>query len=778
MHRLRTFGGFGIEREGAAPDPVRVYRKAHALLAVLAVQGSVGRERLTALLWPESDGERAKGSLKQAVHLLRRQLGAPDLLLGTAELRLNPERIESDVGLFTRALAAGDVAAAVGHYGGPFLDGVHLEGAAEFERWVEARRAELARECRDALERLAHAAGAEGEHAAAVRWWRRLQTADPLSSRAAVGLMRALEAAGDRSAALEHARVHEALLSEEWGIAPDPAVAALAERLLSPGPPRQDGGLRPRGAGGAVEAPVPAALEGEEAGRGPYAGLRRPATLALVALVAVAGAAYALAGIRGEGVPGPAEDHGTPPTLPAAAAGSIAVLPFLDLSPAGDQEYFGHGMAEELIAALSRVEGLRVTARTSSFRFQGSGADVREVGRRLGVAHLLEGSVRRAGDRLRITAKLVDTETGYQLWSESYERRMSDVFAIQEEISRAIVRALELRLAGGGDDALVAPPTGDLAAYDPYLRGLYFLDRLQVPQAVEHLGEATRRDPRFARAYAALAEAYAVPAAYSELSPPDARERGVAAARAAIRLDPALADAHAALGWLEMIGFRWEEAERALRHAVALDPRAPRARFYYGLLLHRQERWDEAIAQLRRARELDPLSLTANAVFASFLGDLGRTEEAVAHLQGTLELEPSFPIAHAVLGHLYLGTGRGDEAIHHYERVAASVPSSFYAGFLGHAYGRTGRTDDARRVLAELEARAGRGEHVSPGAVGWVLLGLGERDEGFRWLERAARQRDVFLTIYAVLTNRYLSEPYRDDPHFQRLRRSAGLPTR
>jgi predicted Zn-dependent protease len=179
---------------------------------------------------------------------------------------------------------------------------------------------------------------------------------------------------------------------------------------------------------------------------------------------------------------------------------------------------------------------------------------------------------------------------------------------------------------------------------------------------------------------------------------------------------------------------------------------------------------------MARARELDPLSLPINALYGSFLGDLGRVDEAIAHLKATLELDSAFPITQAALGHIYMGTERHDHALRHYQRVAELVPVSMYAGFLGHGYARAGRRDDARRVLEQLQAQIARGEYVSPGAVGWIYLGLGEPDEGFRWLERAAEERDVFLTVYAVLTNRYLSAPYRNDPRFQQLRRKIGLP--
>lgn len=777
MYWLRTFGGFAIERDGAPLDEIGAHRKGLGLLAVLAVEGSMGRDRLMALLWSESDTERAKGSLKQAVYMLRRQLDIPNLLLGTTELRLNPEHIQSDVHLFSRAMEEGDLATAVRHYTGPFLDGVYLERTPEFERWVEAQRLDLAQQYARALEGLARAAEAQGDHAAAAGWWRRLQGADPLNSRVAVSLMTALDTSGDRAAALQHAQIHETLLREELGIAPDPAVATLAERLRSPSAPPQQkaptvpdldstarvGEFESRGGGMPVQRSAPAS------GVLQHSWTRRPLLLMLVALLGLGVVIAVLLGTRNR-----IFFYSAQAPVPVPESRSIAVLPFLDMSPQGDQEYFSDGMAEELISHLSKVEGLQVAARTSAFQFKGRNPDIREVGAKLGVATVLEGSVRRSGDRLRITAQLVDAQSGYHLWTQSYERQMSDVFAIQDEISRAIVEALQVRLAAGAAAPLVAPPTQDIEAYEQYLKGLLFFNRHQIPRAIEHLGEATRRDPQFARAYAALAEAYTV--RYSDRPPPENHARGVAAARAALRLDPSLADAHAALGLLEMIDFRWAEAEHSLRRATELDPRAPRARFYYAIYLHRQGRWDDAFAQMARARELDPLSLPINALYGSFLGDLGRVDEAIAHLKATLELDSAFPITQAALGHIYMGTERHDHALRHYQRVAELVPVSMYAGFLGHGYARAGRRDDARRVLEQLQAQIARGEYVSPGAVGWIYLGLGEPDEGFRWLERAAEERDVFLTVYAVLTNRYLSAPYRNDPRFQQLRRKIGLP--
>ncbi len=794
MYRLQTFGGLAIERNGTLLDQVGAHRKALSLLAVLAARGTIGREQLVAMLWPDSDAARAKGSLNQAIHLLRRQLDTPDLLLGTVELRLNPERIESDVGLFSRALAEGNPAAAVRHYRGSFLDGVHVFGTPDFEGWVEAQRADLEQRYMGALGQLARTAEAQAEYAEAAEWWRRLQSTDPPNSRVAVSLMLALESAGDRAAALQHAWRHEALLRDEWGMAPDPAFLAVAGRLQSSDPgraPTRGSSVLP-GRNDRVPAPgtkkhdsdadTSVGMPEDTAETTKRPGMRRPALLAFAVIIGIGGGVAALIGVGGRGISerSTERDGRAPftaaPMIPTPARGSIAVLPFIDLSPEGDQEYFSDGMTEELITTLSMVDGLKVAGRTSAFQFKGSNPDIREVRERLRVSHVLEGSVRKAGDQLRITAQLINTDDGYHIWAETYERNLSDVFAVQEEISRAIVEALQVKFGSGADAPLFAVPTGDTDAYELYLKGLHFLNRLQIQQAIEHLAAAIEMDAQFARAYAALAVAYAVPAAYSDLSPVDSRGRGIAAAEAALRIDPLLADAHSAMGWLEMIGFHWDEAERALRRAIEIDPRSPRARFYYALFLHRRGQLDDAFAQIRHARELDPLSLPINSIYGLILGDLGFADQAVAHLEATLELDPSFPIAHTLLGHIHMGTGRTEEAIRHYERVAEIVSNSFYTGFLGHAYARAGRTSDARLLLSDLMARSERGEYVSPGAIGWILLGLGELDDGFRWLERAAVERDVFLAIYGVLTNKYLAETFQDDPRFDRIRTSIGLP--
>lgn len=368
MLRLRTLGGAVLESGGAALAGAAGQRKSLALLALLAPDRGVSRDKVLAYLWPEAEPDRAGHRLTQLLYALRRDLKAEELFLGSNELRLNADLIGSDVQEFSSARRAGELERAVSLYGGPFLDGFFLSGAPEFERWVENERAGLAGDYAEALETLAADAAAQGDPRRAAQWWRRLAEQDPLSSRVTVHLMSALAAAGSRAAALDQAREYEALVRDELGAAPNPAVLALAAQL------RQ----RPReSAVGSQAAPRPAVF--------------------------------------------------------------VAVLPFANLSAVPTNEFFAEGLADELAAALARIDGVRVAARTSAQAFRGGDLDAKEIGRRLGVHALLEGSVRQAAGRVRVTAQLVDASDGCHLWSERYEREVADVFAVQDELTGAIV---------------------------------------------------------------------------------------------------------------------------------------------------------------------------------------------------------------------------------------------------------------------------------------------------------------------------------------------------
>ena len=800
MFRLRAFGGLGLQRDGVALDGAGAQRKALALLAVVAVaRGSgVGRDKLVALFWPESDAEHGRGALKQTLHVLRRQLGTTEALLGSAEVRLNPAVIESDVGLFLDALDGGHAERAVGYYAGPFLDGVHVDGSPELERWIDGERSALAQRHIEALEQLARAADARGARDEAVGWWRRLQAADLLSGRAAVGLMLALDAAGDRAGALQHARVHETILREEVGSPPDPAVTALAARLREVGPlaergsparggaavgaaslstaaparrepppytPHSDGAAPPLpGApASATTAPVPAGSAGGALGwRGSRARYRWLAAAALAVIVAT-GAWVARTRLAGGGVDRPVS--------------SVAVLPFVNIGPDRRDDYLCDGVADELITALGRIAGLRVAARTSAFAFRGSSRDVREIGEQLGVGHVLEGSVRRVGDRLRVTARLIDAGNGYRIWSAEYDGSLADAFAVQDDISRAIVEALRVRLpapAGGPRTARAAPSS---EAYRLYLRGRHAWRQRrpeQLLQAIDLFTAAADADSTFANAYAGLADVYVVLPDYGDFAPDVMYQNAEAAVRRALALDSTVAGPYATLGLVRHRQYRWDEAERAYRRALTINPSYAPAHQWYGKALVIQGRVEEGLAEFDRARSLDPLSPVIRYNVGQTLLWNGRHAAAADQFREALSLDSTFAPARGQLAFTYTAQRRYGDAVAQFRRVIAmqpGEPSAADLAQLGYGYAVSGQRDSALAILAGLRTRAERA-YVSPALVALVHVGLGDRDSAMQYLERAFWRRDPDLQGFIASP---MLDPLRTDPRFVRLREQMRL---
>jgi TolB-like protein/Tfp pilus assembly protein PilF len=490
-------------------------------------------------------------------------------------------------------------------------------------------------------------------------------------------------------------------------------------------------------------------------------GRRRAAALAVAAGLTMAVLGGYLA-IRGDEGPAP--------------RASAAVLPFVDLSAERDQEYFSDGLTEELITSLSQIEGLRVAARTSSFQFKDRNADVREVGRSLDVGAVVEGSVRRSGSRLRVAAQLVNAEDGYQLWSQVYDRELTDVFAVQEEIARAIVQALRVELGVARSAALSKAPTRDLEAYDLYLRGRFAWNNRSaaaLPQAVRYLQQAVARDSGFARAWAALADAYVLVVPYAGWSREEIWPKAKAAAQQALALDGTLAEAHTSLAYGTMIyDWDWAAAEASFRRAIAADPNYPTAHQWYADFLAGRGRLEESLREMQRAHALDPLSRIIGVELGWVYYQMGLNQEAEAQLRRTLALDPNYPHALLNLGLVFLVTGRYAEAIDTLGRAidlggdydplnAALVTSHARAGDLG----------TARRLLGELTARAARGE-VGQFGLAIAYTGLGETDSAFAALHRAIDQRDIFLP--EVFSDPLL-DPLRQDPRFARILERVGL---
>jgi TolB-like protein len=440
------------------------------------------------------------------------------------------------------------------------------------------------------------------------------------------------------------------------------------------------------------------------------------------------------------------------PGAPASRVPSLAVLPFANLSGDKENEYFSDGLAEDIIDALAQVPGLRVMARTSSFSFRGKEADVREIGARLNVEHILEGSVRRAGNCIRVTAQLVNACDGCHLWSQRFDRELTDVFAIQDEISQAIVEKLRVRLSG--ERPLVRRYTEDLAAYDLCLRARYHIFKLTQEgreAGRRYCEQAVALDPKYALAYVVLAESYFWDGFWGSTDPREGFARAKSAALEALRLDDTIADAHSALGTALGSGeFEWQRAAGEFRRAEKLSLRSAAAGYdyawYYSMyFLLPLGRVQEALAELQRALGRDPLDPFYNALAGYLLFASRQFERAVAQLQHTIDLDPTFFFSYWFLSILYARQGRLDDAIAASEKAnELSGGTAITIGDLGKVYALAGRTAQARQLLEELSRRR-QSAYVPACAFLFVHGGLGEREDAIEWMARGVDEHDPIL---------------------------------
>jgi len=465
----------------------------------------------------------------------------------------------------------------------------------------------------------------------------------------------------------------------------------------------------------------------------------------------------------------------TPPDAQrsAPAQKSIAVLPLANMSADPENEYFSDGMTEEIINALSKVPGMQVASRTSSFAFKGKEADVREIGEKLGVASVLEGSVRKVGARIRITAQLVSVENGYHLWAETYDRQLEDVFAVQDEISRAIVEALKLRL--GGDTGQLVVPTKNLEAYNLYLKGRFFFNKFTeqgLRKGLEFFQHALLQDPGYARAYAGIADCWCN-LADDWVVPDDAYPRAKSAAERALQHDSELAEAITSIGKV-LCWYEWDfaGAERQLRRAVVLNPNYAEAHFVFGSTLPAVGLLGEAVEELRKALTLDPLSAHFSRWLARLLLYAGDFAGAVAQSQKTIELDDAYFQAYLDIGSVHLAQGDGEAALKWYRRgqgLDSSVRS--YDAFIVRALAPLGRRDEAEEILGRLEEESRR-QYVRAEILAMGYAALGNLDRAFACLERAFQAKSAGL-IYLHLDPGYA--PLRADPRFADLVRRIGL---
>jgi TolB-like protein/Tfp pilus assembly protein PilF len=464
----------------------------------------------------------------------------------------------------------------------------------------------------------------------------------------------------------------------------------------------------------------------------------------------------------------------------APVSRSIAVMPFVNMSTDPENEYFSDGITEEILNALVKVEGLQVTSRTSSFVFKGKSMDVREIGNQLNVTTVLEGSVRKAGNRVRITAQLINCVDDYHLWSDTYDRQLEDIFEVQDEISRKIANQLRAKLTS--DDMkqnLVTAPTENLDAYNTYLKGLFYLSSWapqEAKKAIQYFYKAIEMEENFSLPYSGLAYSYTLLGAMGQIPPFKAFPIGKEMAQKALELDNELAESHVAIALLKLF-YEWDldGAEKSLEKARDLNPGSANVYHFFALLYVARGRYEEGIESIKKALELDPLSLIINQHYAEGLIWVGKLDESLAQLDKTLAMDPNFRPAVENKGWVYIEMGDYENAIKTFQRFQELTghPLRGMAG-LGYAYAINGDIDKANECLDKLAQR----EKVEPEVMlhmDYVVVytGLNDLDKIFYYLEKALKQKSgVFFIKTAAIFNEI-----RKDPRFEKLMQKYGYTT-
>jgi len=455
----------------------------------------------------------------------------------------------------------------------------------------------------------------------------------------------------------------------------------------------------------------------------------------------------------------------------------VAVLPLQNLSPDPEDEYFADGMTEELITTLAGVKGLIVIARTSIMQYKKAAKKVSDIGRELSAGTILEGSVRKAGKKVRITIQLIDARNEGHIWAQNYDRELDDIFAIQTEIAEKVAGTLKLKLLESEKEKMERREMGDSAAYTLYLKGRHFWNERTeegMKKAIEYFDAAIRKDPSFARGYSGLADCYGVMSHNEMLEPKEGYRNARDYSLKALELDPGLAEPHAVLaGCALYVEHDLKKAEDEYRKAIELNPSYASAHQWYSHLLGFEKRGDEAYREIVKAKELDPLSLIIDVNFGDNMYYTGRLEEAIAHFQRVIAENPQFAVAYPSLVQALIHDGRFEEALKAVERGGEVIKDAQWTnGTRAYVFAAMGRTEEARRLLVEVEKEVGTGSLYN---LALSYFAMRDADKGFELLERSYARSEGY--IYSLGID-YEFEPYRSDPRYISLMEKLGLKSR
>jgi len=466
---------------------------------------------------------------------------------------------------------------------------------------------------------------------------------------------------------------------------------------------------------------------------------------------------------------GDAKDEGPlgEPSLPAPNK-SIAVLPFDNLSRDPDNAYFCEGVQDEILTRLAKVADLKVISRTSTQHFKSAPENLPQIAKQLGVAHILEGSVQKASDQVRVNVQLINALTDAHLWAETFDRKLTDIFAVESEIAKTVAETLQARLTGSEKNSIAKTPTVNPEAYELYLKGKFFAEKrtgADLRKSIGYYDQAIAKDPNYPLAYVGLADAYMLLSPYGAISPKESIPPARAALKKALELDDSLAQAHASSGLLATLELDLNRGISELERAIQLNPNYATAHHWLALPLLAIGRSDRGIAEGKRAIELDPLSLICNADLSWGYFQAHRYDDAEAQARKTLEMDSRFYVAHYYLGGALQFQGKLTDAIAEYQKSIELNNDPFSLAMLGQAYARQGKTDEARKVLTHLSEEA-KSRYVSPYALAVILTALGDKGHAIDELERGYDDTGFYISLIKVDP---LFESLRGDPRFEAL---------